>query len=103
MIDKFIVVDDCIQIEKTPGAELYYGINLADWLSEIGQTLQSCSATAVGVSIMEAAAIQGTIVYALIGGLDLADGAENSCTLSFVCADGKSKDSRTLHFTRRPS
>ena len=103
MIDKFIVVDHRIQIPKTPAAELYYGVDLTDWLAAGGLTLASCSATAVGVTLIEPADKQGTVVYALIGGLDLAEGAENSCTFSFVCTDGKSKDSRTLHFTPRPA
>jgi hypothetical protein len=55
-----------------------------------------------GVALDGAAFIAGTKVCAWISGLDQADGAANTWTFTFICTDGKSTDSRTIHFLHRP-
>jgi len=100
--ETYFVIDGRLTIFKTPVAELLYGIDLARWLALAGTTLQKVRATPRGVTLDGEAFIDGTAVCARVKGLDTSVGAENSVTFDFECADGKSRDSRTIHFKQRP-
>lgn len=100
-IETYFVKDGRCSIHKTPTARLLYGEDLVDWLAQTGTTLTAVTGTVVGVTMDGLAFIQGTVVCAWITGLDEADGAENSLTLRFTCADG-SVDERKLYFLKRP-
>jgi hypothetical protein len=101
--ETYFVTSGRLSIYKTPSAELYYGINLKNWLAKAGTSLASVTATVAGVTLAEDAAVDGTIVKALVAGLDEADGAENWIRFDFTCTDDKSRDSRTIHFLKRPA
>lgn len=100
-VETYFVIDGKLTIFKTPGARLLYGIDLAPWLALAGTTLQTVRATARGVSLDGDAFIDGTTVCAWVEGLDTAVGAENTVTFDFECTDGKSRDSRAIHFKQR--
>lgn len=99
-VDSYFVKDGKTTIQKTPAARLLYGWDMADWLEEAGTTMASVTGAAVGVALDGGAFIQGTVMCAWVTGLDEEEGAENSVTFSFACADG-STDKRTLHFIAR--
>lgn len=100
-IETYFVVDGKITIFKTPSARLLYGVNLAAWLTLAGTTLQTVKGSPRGVTMDGEAFIDGTVVCAWVDGLAAGEGVENSLTFDFECADG-SKDSRTIHFKKRP-
>jgi len=101
--ETYFVIDGKLTIYKTPEACLLYGIDLSKWLALSGTTLQSVRPSAVsGVMLDGEPFIDGTSVCAWVMGLATEAGAENLLTFEFVCADGKSKDSRTIHFKKRP-
>jgi hypothetical protein len=101
--ETYFVINGKLSIYKTPGARLLYGIDLADWLAKTGSQLDSVTAAVAGVTLDGPAFVDGTQVCAWIQGLDEAEGAVNTCTFTFICTDGKSTDSRTIHFLKRPS
>ncbi|MCC6071455.1 hypothetical protein ACFSQU_18100 [Massilia sp. GCM10020059] len=101
-LETFFVKDGKTTILKTPAARLLYGWDLAAWLNEAGTSLQEVGGTGVGIQPDGDAFIQGTVVCVWITGLDESDGAANSYTFRFVCADG-SVDYRTIHFIKRPA
>lgn len=101
-IETYFVIDGRLTIYKTPRAHLLYGIDLADWLEKTGSPLQDVTAIEQGVTRDGDPFISGTAVCAWITGLDETEGAVNSYTFNFACADGKSQDSRTIHFLKRP-
>lgn len=98
----FLVLHGQPTILKTPRARLLYGIDLTDWIAETGSPLASVTADVRGVTRDGEAFIQGATVCAWIKGLDEAEGAVNSCTFAFACADG-SADERTIYFQKRPA
>lgn len=101
--ETYFVKDGKLMIYKNPGARLKYGIDLSDWLAVAGTALLGVTASeVVGVALDGTAFVEGTQVCAWIMGLDQADGADNFVTFYFTCADGKSEDSRTIHFLKRP-
>jgi len=100
--ETYFVINGQPTIYKNPGARLLYGIGLADWLAEAGTTLETVTAEATGVVIDGAPFILGDVVCAWIQGLDERDGAVNKCVFNFTCADGKSGDSRSIYFKKRP-
>ena len=102
LIETPFVKDGRVTFRKTPSARLLYGWDLVDWLAETGTTLLSVTGAGVGIAPAGQAFIQGTVMCVWITGLDLTDGAENSYTFDFQCADGGA-ESRTIHFIRRPS
>jgi len=100
-VDSFFVRHGRPTIYKNPGSRLLYGVNLRDWLGETGTTLLTVDALPEGVNVDGAAFIQGAAVCAWVTGLDLAEGATNSCRFMFTCADG-SEDEVTIYFVKRP-
>jgi len=100
--ESYFVIDGKLTIFKTPGARLLYGIDLAAWLAIAGTQLQTVTGSARGVTLDGAAFIDGTAVCAWVEGLDPDEGAENSVTFAFECADGKSRDFRKIYFKPRP-
>jgi hypothetical protein len=101
--ETYFVKDGKITIYKNPGARLKYGIDLAEWLAEAGTALLGVTAgDVVGVTLDGQPFIDGTWICAWVTGLDQADGADNLVTFDFTCTDGKSEDSRTIHFLKRP-
>lgn len=101
-LETYFIQNGKITIRKTPAARLLYGYDMASWLSEAGTSLESVTGTGAGITPDGDPFIQGTVLCSWIGGLDESEGAENSYTFRFVCADG-SIDYRTIHFIRRPS
>lgn len=101
-LETFFSKDGRTTIRKTPAARLLYGWDMAPWLNEAGTSLQDVTGTGVGITPDGAAFISGTVLCVWIAGLDESDGAENSYTFRFVCADG-SVDYRTIHFIKRPA
>jgi len=101
-IETYFVINGQPTIYKNPGACLLYGIDLTDWLAEAGTTLESATADATGVVKKGDALIIGNVVCAWIEGLDEQPGAVNKCVFEFNGTDGKSLDSRTIYFKKRP-
>lgn len=83
-------------IAKDPGAALFCGLNLVDWLG--AGTLVSAVASARGVRPIGEAKIEGTCVVLKIMGFDNSDGATNSCTFDFESTTGAG--SKTIFFTK---
>lgn len=102
LIETPFVKDGRVTFRKTPAARLLYGWDLIDWLAETGTTLQSVTGTGIGITPDGQSFIQGTVMCIWIAGMDIKDGAENSYTFNFQCADG-SAESRTIHFIKRPA
>ena len=87
-------------IRKSPNAALVYGVDLKDWLADAATGLERVEIeSARGVSAQGKPFIQGTIVGVLVGGLSLQDGATNSITFLFTCADGQ-QDTVTIYFEK---
>lgn len=101
--DTYFISNGKLCIYKTPTAELLYGLDLVDWLATTGTQLSSVSAAVQGVTLVGDPFIDGTKVCAWINGFDQTDGAINTCTFAFAGTDGKSSDTRTIHFLQRPS
>lgn len=101
-LESYFVKDGRTTIRKTPAARLLYGWDLRDWLAEAGTALAAVTGTGEGITPDGDPFIQGSVLCIWIGGLDEAEGAANSYTFRFVCADG-SFDYRTIHFIKRPA
>lgn len=81
------------KIEKAPSAVLDYAIDLAAWLADVGDTLQSLTVVGDGVTV-DSSMISGTKVVAWISGGT--EGETASVTFRFTTAAGRTDD-RTIY------
>lgn len=92
-MNSFRIIDGELEIDKGPGAELIYGIDLRRWLAE-GETLDTLTVTVQGVEKVSET-IEGTQVLAWIKGGTVGEPA--SATYQWTTSIG-GVDERTLHF-----
>lgn len=86
-------------ISKRSGASLIHGVDLAEFLADARTSLVSVViSSARGITATDEF-VQGTVVGALISGLAEHEGATNSVTFLFTCADSQ-QDSVTIYFER---
>lgn len=86
--------------DKDPDSEMWYFGDVAKDLADGQTTAASVLAIVEGVTILVPAAVQGTVMSVKLGGLDVAEGAENCVTWRVTCANGEKFD-RTLYFVRK--
>jgi hypothetical protein len=84
-------------IDKVQGSRGKYGIDLTDWLTQMGTTAVSVTVTGVGVTVETPGTVTGNIAWAWVSGGSLVDGAQNYVTLTITMAD-TSIEVRTLYF-----
>lgn len=87
-------------IDKDPDDQLFYYADVSTHLTDSGTTAISVTAIVAGVEILTPAVNQGAIMAVKLGGLDLADGAENFCTFRITCANTEQFD-KTIWFKRQ--
>jgi hypothetical protein len=76
-------------ILKHPGSEMYFGVDLVNWLITRQTTLVSVTAVAEGITVLIPAFVQGNAVLAKFGAMDEEEEAVNSCTFYFTCDNGE--------------
>lgn len=82
---------------KHPLSQVYFGLDLADWLALRGTTLVSVTAVAQGIELIGSPFIQGQTVLAKFGLMDTSEDGVNSCTFLFTCSDSE-VGAMTLYF-----
>lgn len=84
---------------KDPDDQRKYKIDVSGDLTEMATTATSVTAIVSGVSILEAAAVNGSVMVVKLGGLDVGPTPVNYCTFRITCANGEVFD-RTIWFIK---
>jgi hypothetical protein len=84
---------------KDPDDQRRYKIDVSGDLTEMATTAASVIAIVAGVSILEAATVNGSVMIVKLGGLDVSTNPVNYCTFRITCANGEVFD-RTIWFIK---
>lgn len=90
-------VDGKWWFEKDVNDKKYYVADVSKDLTDGATTAVDVEALVTGVTILEAAEVQGSLMVVKLGGLDTSPNASNSCTFRVTCANGEQFD-RTIYF-----
>lgn len=94
-------IDGKYTIDKVLGARGKYGIDLVDWLAEMGTSIVSVTAVGVGVTVETPGTVAGSIAWVWVSGGSTTAGADNYVTLTITMAD-TAIEVRTLYFIISP-
>lgn len=86
-------------IDKDPDDQRFYSADVTNDLTDMNTTIQSVNTIVSGVTVLQAATFQGSVITVKLGGLDVSAGGQNFCTFRVTCVNGEQFD-RTIWFAR---
>lgn len=86
-------------LEKDADDESYFVADISNDLADSNTTASAVLAQPVGVSVLVAAAIQGSLILVKLGGMDTLPAGVNYCDLRIDCANSE-RFYRTIQFKR---